>query len=256
MDSDRSGEERSRAYARNTTILSVHLAAIEAFTVLAASPDALALISASGRLRLGVNPKFETSDGDDYAERTLVVLRQEHDRGYEFIRTSALIAVCGAFEYLVKATFVDQAEANPVEAAAKLSKARIRIAAADVLGVLPSEQWFGIADRLFEQLAEPHPRMHERLRKFWLDYTYFQYDVDANFVKTTLDSVDAQALNETFLVRNCMVHKGGRVSSQLAHLAKKQIGESVELDKKCFHRLLRPIRSLAEMLGNPPLQAI
>lgn len=256
MESDRTSEERDRAYGRFKAILSVHSATLEAFEVMAAIPEVSDLIRARIQVRLGVDPKYSAELLDQAAGRVLHGLNEERDRGFETIRGSTLVAVCGAFEHLVKAAFVDQAALNPAEAAALLSKAKIRLAAAEVLGMSSSEQWFAIADRLFEQLAEPHPRMHDRLKHYLLDYTYHSHQLDKGYLDGELGKVDADALNEAFLVRNSVVHRGGRVSSQLARVTKQPAGEAVILDKNYLRRLLAPIRALAPILGERTLQAI
>ncbi len=256
MDSNSTRKERSRAFERFNAILNVHSAILEAFQLVAAIPDATALVGASIHLRHRMTPKLSADELDSAATSVLNVVNEERDRKYEIVRSSTLIAVCGAFEYLAKAAFVDKAAMNPAEAATLLGNAKIRLAAAEVLGTPSSEQWFTIADRLFEQLAERYPRMHERLRHYLLDYAYVPHKVERNYLTKALGAADVGAFNEAFLVRNCMVHKGGRVSSQLARMTGQPAGAEIPLDKEYLTRLLGPIRELAPILGSPLLMEI
>lgn len=249
LDFDATSKERERAFARFEAIFEVHSAAIDAFLVLAALPDAADLVATSVQLRLGMKPGINASRLDEHASEMLKVIEDEKAHGYEVIRSSALVAVCGAFEYLVKATFVDQAAGNPQMAAGLIAKAKLRLPAAKVLGASAPEQWFAIADRLFEDLSEASPQMHERVQKFLLEYTYLPFEESQVALKVALAKIDPKTFNEAFLVRNCIVHNGGRVSTQLARMAALQVGEPISFVQQGVRVRLKPIRELAGSLN-------
>lgn len=140
-------------------------------------------------------------------------MADEERRGFQVIRGSALIAVCAAFEYLLKATFVSQAERDPKEAAALFAGLKIKVLASDVLGRSKTEQWFAIADEVFGRMSEP--QMHKRVRKFLLDFTYLPAPLpgmttsDTQALEKAFDGIESDKLDEAFLTRNCLVHNGG-----------------------------------------------
>ena len=250
LDAHRTRAERERAFDRFESIERVHSAAMETFRVVATLPDASALISASVRLRLGMTPDLTPERADDHAKLILETLDNEKARGYEVIRGSALVAICGAFEYLVKATFVDQAACAPQRAATLLSRSKIRLSASEVLGTSVSEQWFAIADRLFEQLSEPHPQMYDRVQKFLLDFTFMdQKEAQAEMLRKSFSRVDPSKFNEAFLVRNCLVHNGGRVGAQLARSTGLEVGAPISVARPGLQSMLKPIRELAQTLN-------
>lgn len=240
--------ERERAFTRFEAIERVHSAAMETFRIVATLPDAPALISTSVRLRLGMTPDLTSERADDHADQILETLAAEKARDYEVIRGSALVAVCGAFEYLVKATFVDQAACAPQQAAALLAKSKIRLSANEVLGTSVSEQWFAIADRLFEQMAESHPQMYQRVQRLLLDFTAVD-QAQTNMLRKSFKRADPKKFNEAFLVRNCLVHNGGRVGAQLARASGLSVGDPISLARPRLQVMLRPIRELAQALN-------
>lgn len=250
LDAGHTSNERERAFSRFEEILNVHNAAIETIRIVAALPNASDLIAASVRLRKGMSPELSAEQVDGHATLVLDILAAERKRDFDVVRASALVAVCGAFEYLVKATFVDQAAGDRQQAAGLLAKTRLRVAATDVLGVSVSEQWFAIADRLFEHLSEAHPQMHDRVQKFLLNFTCMPYgDSQKKPLKDVLDRVDSSKFNEAFLVRNCLVHNGGRVSTQLARVARLTVGDPISLSRPDLQPMLLPIRELAQALN-------
>lgn len=244
-------DERQRAYARFEDISNVHIAAIEAFRILATIPDATDVVGVSIQMKLGMTRDYSADQVHAVATSMLETVEQESKRGYQVIRSSALIAVCGAFEHLLKATFVDQAAFDPEKAASLLTKAKIRLAASEVLGTSPAEQWFSIADRLFEQLSEGQPHMYDRVQRFLVEYTYLPArDSQLPELRGTIAAVDSRRFNEAFLVRNCLVHNGGRVSTQLARIIKQPIGKAIVFEKRYLASLLKPIRALATHLNS------
>ncbi len=161
----------------------------------------------------------------DYANEVLAGIEAERESQFGVIRGSALIAVCCAFEYLVKVTFVQQAALDPHQAARRLANSRLRLAISDVFGSSAIEQWFAFADRLFEQLSEAHPQMHGRVQRFLLDYVWMPLgELQLNRIRELLANVDATKLNEAFLTRSGLVHNGGRVGTQLARATGLPIG--------------------------------
>lgn len=172
MDFTQTRAERERAFARFESVESVHSAVMETFRLVATLPDSTDFISASVQMRLGMAPNVTLESAQDHARKILATLESEKSRDYTVVRASALVAICGAFEYLVKVTFVDHAACHPERAASLLTKAKVRLSASEVLGKSRMEKWVSIADRLFEQLAEPHPQTYERVQKFLLDYTF------------------------------------------------------------------------------------
>ena len=247
---DTSGE-RERAYERFNAVLAVHGAAIQAFEALPALPNGREAVAAGIRLSRGMDPSLAPENVDDFVSRMFDSIQQERVAGYTTIRSSALIAACGAFEYLLKATFVDQAMAEPSKAASLLAKKRIRLLASEVLACPETEQWFLIADRLFDQLADDERQMHKRVKLFLLGYTLLPWrDEQEEMVEKAFASVDAVRFDEAFLVRNSVVHNGGRVSAALSQCSQRRLSELIVFERKSLEPLLKPLRTVAEALNS------
>ena len=247
---DTESEELSRAYDRFNAVLMVQRASIIAFEMLPASPVAAQLVSAALRIRAGVEPALTGQLADNEAEAMLESMLEEQKRGYEVIRGAALTAACGAFEYLVQAAFVSQAAADPGEAAKRFADSKIKLLASDVLGTSEREQWYAIADELFEHAGKTHKSMCKRVENYLIGYTYlFEPEKDAARIRRDFEALDGRSFDEAFLVRNCLVHNGGRVSSQLAKHSGRLMGQPIEFDKAMLGRLLKPIRDIAGLLN-------
>lgn len=163
--------ERERAEAHFRAVLAVHGAAIIAFELIPTLPGSEGVVATNLRLKRGMQSTdtFESlARGAQYVHEAMAA---ERDRGFRVIRGSALIAACAAFEYLVKATFVSQAAFNPSAAAHMLVDTKLKVPAFQVLGAPATEQWFAIADQLFEQMPDAPRQMHLRIRRFLLEYT-------------------------------------------------------------------------------------
>ena len=240
-------DEAQRARDRFINILDVHGAAIVAFEVLPASPSIEEQISAGLRLRRGMKPENPHSPTIEQASDMLKIMEAERGRGHEVIRSSALVAACGAFEYLIKATFVSQASMQPDEAAKLLDGTKIKLLASDVLGMPKMEQWYAIADVLFDQM--PHRQMHERVKQFLAQYVYMpERSEPVAKLEEAFAAIDAHRLDEAFLLRNCVVHNGGRVSKALARHTNRGVGQRIIFGNGVLAPLLSPMKKLADWM--------
>lgn len=242
--------ELERAEVHFKAVLAVHSAAISAFEVLPTLPESEGIVATSLRLKRGMQSTDSHESLTRGAQSIHEAMAAERDRGFRVIRGSALIASCAAFEYLIKATFVSQAAFDPSAAATLLADTKVRLLASDVLGMPATEQWFAIADQLFEQMPNPPRQMHQRVRRFLLDYTYVaDRDKDLAALSLIFDATDGAKLDEAFLTRNCLVHNGGRVSSALARHTLRRAGDPITFESGTLGPLLEPMRALAGELS-------
>lgn len=242
--------ERERAGDHFRAVLAVHSAAIAAFELIPTLPESEGVLATSLRLKRGMHSADTFEAFAKGAQSIHEAMEDERDRGFRVIRGSALIAACAAFEYLVKATFVSQAAFDPAAAAQLLVDTRLKVPASDFLGAPAREQWFAIADELFEHMPTPPRQVHQRIRRFLLEYTYVaDRDKDLSEVKQIFERMDVAKLNEAFLTRNCLVHNGGRVSSALAGHAGRSVGVPIEFEAGLLGPMLKPMRDLADTLG-------
>ena len=184
----------------------------------------------------------------------LDVISAERDGGYQVIRSSALLAVCAAFEYLIKATFVSQAAFD--ERAADLwVDIKFKGLASDVMGVSKKEKWFAIADQLLNQMPDPPKTMHLRVIRFLRTYVYLaDRRKDAVTLEAAFKAVDTKKLDEAFLTRNCIVHNGGRVNNALASVAGRPAESMIVFRDGVLGPLLQPMRQIANSLREISLQ--
>ena len=245
--------ESKRAYERFGAILKVHGAAIHIFETLPSFPNGREAIVTGIRVNRGMDPDYTHDRVDRFVEELLDAVQDERNAGYATILSSALIAACGAFEYLVKATFVNQALSEPTKAAALLAKKRIRLLASEVLSCQETEQWFLVADRLLDQLAEDERQMHKRVKLFLLAYTLLPLRAEQEIeieieIEKAFAELDIAKFNEAFLVRNSLVHNGGCVSAALSQSSGRRIGEPIVLDHKSVRMLIQQLQTLADAL--------
>ena len=256
MTPEQTAPERERAFEAFERIFNVHRAALQVFGLVPSLPDAESRLTAQIKLaqvqrgNLGV-------DVNQTAAELLAIATAERGRGYETMRRLTLVSVCGALEYLVKAVLVDQVASDHHEAAALLSKSKIKFNASEVLGLTPSEQWFVIADRLFEQLADPHPLMHARSVRLLTGFAPFPFgDEQKNQVTDALTQDEIRCFNQAFLIRNCLVHNGGKVSSPLARFSGLSRGTLLSVDSRSGTAQLLAIRKFAQTINNPWLGSL
>ena len=250
LDILQSLDEQQRACTYFRAVLSVHSAAIQAFRVLPTLPESDGIVATVLRLKDGL----KSSDGEAYlryARQISATMADERDRGYKVIRGSALVAVCAAFEYVIKATFVSQAAYDPRAAAELLRTTKLRIRASDVLGMPETEQWFAIADQLFDQLAETDPAMHKRVRRFLLEFTYLPgRNTDLTAMTKALDGLQVGGtFDEAFLTRNCLVHNGGRVTAVLARISGQPVGALIVFKDGALSPMFKPMDELVGILS-------
>ena len=248
-------DELGRAFDHFQDVLGVQQAARKAIEMLTSLPEPEVNLAAMLRVTDGRRSDHATDTYLERARDVLAGMAAERDRRFQVMRSSTLIAVCAAFEYVVKAAFVKQAMEDAGSAASLLSsipRIRVRLDVADVLGVPEAEQWYAIADEIFRQLAkdEQHESMQRRVRRFLIECTLLEADH-----KTTLagaiDAYGDRAFNEPFLVRNCLVHNGRRVSRDLARLNGCRVGDPVEFDNGELDRMLAPMRGVVQQLYGP-----
>lgn len=240
--------ELERAYENFTRILEAHTAALASIGVVATLPDPEAALAVHIDLALHRKKGRAIKDSIGPARDRLREAVDEHARGGETLRRMTIVALCGAIEYLVKAVFVSQAHQNPEEAAKLIANKKIKLYASEVVGLPASEQWFVIADRLWEALSEGYPRTYERATRLLTEHTYLAFGDDAKKeVAAVLKTADeVQLFDEAFLVRNCIVHNGGRVSSALARHSRRTRGEVLVVDKTYGTKLIRVLKEFAD----------
>ena len=248
-------DELGRAFDHFQNILDVQQAARKAIEMLTSLPEPEVNLAAMLRVTDGRNSERAADTYLERARDVLAGMAAERDRRFQVMRSSTLIAVCAAFEYVVKATFVKQAMEDSRSAAsllANIPKIRVRLDAADVLGARETEQWYAVADEIFRQLArdEQHGSMRKRVRRFLIECTLLAADHKAALA-AAIDNYEEREFNEPFLTRNSLVHNGRRVSRDLAQLTGAEMGHPVEIDNGQLDRMLAPMRGVVQQLYGP-----
>ena len=246
MDADSSTKERERAFEAFNAILHAYTAALQAVGVLATLPNGQQLVFAQIKLRSGMRDGFEGADLEEAADNFIDMARAERERDFETLRRVTLVSLCGALEYLIKAVIVDQAAYDIGKATKLLIKKNVKLSASEVMGLTPTEQWFTVADRLYDALSESDPLMYPRAVRLLNEFTFLPFGKDQqSHIDTILNADESRLLNEAFLVRNCLVHNGGRVSSALSRFSGLKRSDLIELDRRYGSSLLKTIRKFA-----------
>lgn len=246
MTPEHTSKERDRAFEAFCEILLTYQAALQALTLMSAMPDAEAYLEAQLKLRLGMPQDGGLRFGglaDDLLEMTKV----ERERGFSTLRGLAIVAICGALEYLLKAVLVDQASEDIDRAASLLAGSKVKLNASEVLGLSTSEQWFAVADQLFKNLGEGSTSMHRRAVRYLTEFAYLPKGADQKgHISEALNELQVRHFDEAFLTRHCLVHNGGRVSGQLARLTGQTRGSLIQLGPAEGSRLIAPLRAFAQ----------
>ena len=249
-----SSSERQRAHDRFNSILAVHGAAMNIFEVLPSLPNGRAALAAGLRVNRGMSPAYTSDRIESYVEEVFDAVEMEKSAGYLTILSSALVSACGAFEYLLKATFVDQALLDRGEAANLLPKRKLALSASEVVAAPETEQWFLIADRLFEQLGEDQ-LPHTRAKVFLGKHTYLPRRAEQEqSIAEVFEKSNVEKFNEAFLIRNCVVHFGGRVNAKLAHHSGRTLGQLIPMEHKLVRELTKQLKNVANALESIWLQ--
>ena len=243
-------DEAGRAYERFKNVLDVHGAAIITFETYPTLPTVDDAVSTGLRMRSGMKPENPNSPTIERALRLRKIVEAERDRGYEVIRSSALVAACGAFEYLLKATYVSQALLRPTEAADMLSDARVKFSASEVMGKADAERWYVIADSLFKESSQTGRLMYSRVKHFLVEYVHMPNSDAEVELQSTFTDIDRQRFDKAFLLRNCIVHNGMRVGMELARHTGAGLGQEISFQKETLQPLLAPIRSVASWMNS------
>ena len=243
--------EWERAWDRFQAATKVHSAAIEALRLLQSLPDSNEHVASALRMRLRADPKYTNESLMTAADLILETIDAEANIGFITLKESALVSACSSFEYLVKAFFVDCALKGPVEAAAMLASLRVRLDVSDVLGLPLAEQWFAIADRVFEELGKAHPTMSSRVQHFLLEHTHLpEGELRRADMRAAFEGLDCRKFNEAFLLRNCIVHNGGRANTMFARASRTKIGSAIGFKNRYVSELLKPIKQIAQQLSS------
>lgn len=247
-----SSAEHKRAWDCFQQVYFVHAAAIEAFRLLHSLPDAASQLGVSIQTRHGFGTNYRPGWPLAMAESLLEGTQRDAATGFQTIRFSALIAVCAAFEYLVKARFVDAAIADEESASALLSskKLSVKLDLVEVLGLPASEQWFVIADELFKKAGDGGKSMSERV-KYMLFDCIKMVDVEHSQRQQQFLEAVTDKFNLAFLVRHCFVHNGGRVNRTLSRAVGRQIGTEILMSDPEFLGLIAAVRKVAEAAAHP-----
>ena len=246
MESEKTFRELNRAEDQFREIVELHIASRRSIILAATAPDAEAMrqvISMNERLKHGVG-----INALDDAEDVLATARREFDDDFVRLRCATLVAMCSAFEYLVKAAYVDQASSNPAEAGRRLEGVNVRLRAAEVVGLDATERWYLVADRLLDHLGDQSRGFGDRVRRLLIGFVASD-DARTKGIEDALSGGRLDKLNEAFLVRNCFVHNGGRVNAALARVSGKAYGEVLLLDRKYGPELMQAIIQIQQALG-------
>ena len=239
--------EVARAWKRFQSAAKVHTAAIQTLRLLTVLPDPQEHLAASSLVRLKADPRYSEIDRMESAASMLHIVQKEVDEDFPVLRESALVNVCASFEYLLKAFFVDGALQDEVAAAARIASLRVKVRAEEVLGTPRPEVWFEIADQAFKVVGQD-TTMSARTRRFLLEHTYLG-EWDRKDIEKAFDELDAKTFNEAFLVRNCVVHNGGRNSAVLARVNGSSAGAEIRFEGGFVTRLITPIKKIAAHLS-------
>lgn len=227
-------DEQWRAIDHFHAVLDVHSSAMRAFELLAVLPEPAMNLTAMLRVRHGGDSTATFDSFHERAQGVLAKIAAERDRDFQVIRGSALTAACAAFEYAVKSTLVSQAE----------------FVSSGTVGLPSIEQQFVNADQLFQQVGRNDPKlksMHKRIRNFVLEHAKLDDDHKAAFA-AVMDSIEGNRLDESFLVRNSLVHNGGRVSTDLAQMASYEFGCVIKFGAGDVDRMVDPMRAIVRAL--------
>jgi hypothetical protein len=251
MDNEKIFQELNRAEDHFRETVQLHIAAMRSIILAATIPGADALLQ--GQIK--INDRLKRGVGIDaikHAEDVLFAARREFDDDFVRLRHATLVSMCSAFEYLAKAAYVDQASSNPTEAGRRLDGVNVRLRASEVIGSDSTERWYLIADRLLDYLGEQASNktrgFGDRARRLLIEYVPSDEARTAG-VKAAFSGHQLVKLNEAFLVRNCLVHNGGRVNAALSSVSGKARAELLVLDRSYGPELMQALIEVQEALS-------
>lgn len=247
----RARSEHKKAWDQFSQVFAIHAASLHALRMMRAMPDAQEQFKAHFLGRKGFDPSVDREVLKENIDDLFDAVQQEENSGFQLMRSSALVAICGAFEFLLKAHFVASALEDVERTTENLRKQKVtvRIDAHEFLGLPIAEQWHRIADELYKKSGDGGNPMSKRVRMFLLEHTAMHpkdRDEASSALNSALSDDNEKTFNKAFLYRNCLVHNGARLSRELARVLGRTPGDLVELGGKDFVQLTQAIRKTAQ----------
>jgi hypothetical protein len=193
-------------------VLETYIVSLVGARIIATHADPVPLIEAQLQIRnetAGTHSQGRSyHDGAKYVHEMATELEQENE--LHTLRASTLISLCSALENLWKCLLVDHLIDCP-DLVSHLPNQSHKFTIAEVLNLEDSEKLFLVADKLFLECAAGKPHF-DRFKYLLVDL------LPRNPALPTCDvsRFNKSAFNEAYLVRNILVHNGGRVDQWLS----------------------------------------
>jgi hypothetical protein len=207
---------------------------------MAIDPDGPAKLGLMVQVKQGFKKPGDTFQG--VGNTLFEWVSKEREGDFATLRRSTLVAACAAFENLAKAFFVEWAEWDISKVEGALSK-RLTLHGDELL-LDERDRLFVLADVLYKDAKGKS--FSEKIHAFVRDAVPEQY---AGF-KAEMGKVSADSFNEAFLIRNCIVHRGGKADRRLAAATNAAEGAEIDLDAKRMYRLLEALVGAGDALSS------
>lgn len=216
-----------------------HSASIVAIQMLATNNEIRPHVETLFRINAGFLP---VGDGaySGAASRAIDVASDLVSSNFQVLRRSSLISLCAALEHLLKSVLVEWSEFAP-EKIAGLEQVKISIHASDFLEAEQRDRLFLVADKLYQD-ASSAKSYFEKLRAIFR--THLPDQTAALAIE--LKNISENDVNEAFLIRNCLVHHGAKVSRFLSSRTEMEHGSPIILSAKSLGRYFDAIEKLAD----------
>lgn len=185
---------------------------------MANDPDGAAKLGVQLQMKQGFRKHGTTYNST--AETVFDWVSSERGRDFATLRRSSLVAACAAFENVAKSFFVEWVEWDSTSVEGALSR-RVSLHGDELL-LDERDRLFIFADSLYKEAKGK--TFSEKLNAFVREVIPKKY----NLFATEMEKVASERFDEAFLIRNCIVHRGGNADRRLA--AKIGVAEGAEIE--------------------------
>lgn len=161
---------------------------------------------------------------------------------FQGLHRNALVSIYSALEHYLKCMLVDYWLSGAYHGDRPFSDSKF----ADLTDRSEEARFFGWADRVWKECGR-NGDFPSRVQKFLKQHG--PTAVDAHIQKQAGERYWTK-LNEGYLLRNSIVHAGGRVTSDISLILNLPKGESIRLTKSLTGRCLRIASRLVEEIDN------
>lgn len=232
-----------QAYDEVVGIRHAHITAKLAVQLIATHPGIGPNIISAIQVNRGFKElNAQTGSYQEAADRIIEIANEQIENDFQSYRRSSLVSLCAALEHLTKSVFVEWAEIG-LDNLAGISSAKVSLSVTEFMATDERDRLFLVADKLYQDYPGTKGHFY-KFQGFIHDFLPKQFSKFENDLK----NISSKDFCEAFLVRNCVVHHGGRVNRLLGQLDGFETGKQIVFTQKMMDRYFIALEGMGSAL--------